>query len=93
MSYCTQENFVNDSADYFLDITDEICPMTFVKTKLQIEQMAGGEILEIRLNAGEPIANVPRSVREGGHEVLSLEPENVPDGIHRLFVRKNSPAV
>ena len=62
-------------AGRLLDITHLVCPMTFVRTKLAIEQMASGEVLEVRMNAGEPLENVPRSVREMGHQVLSLEPE------------------
>ena len=53
--------------------------MTFVKTKLEIEKMAVGEILEIRLGGGEPLENLPRSVREHGHRVLDLT--TAPDGI------------
>ena len=83
-------NFMTDQPDYFLDITGEICPMTFVKTKLQIERMEGGAVLEVRLNVGEPLENVPRSVLEEGHEVLSLEPEDRPDGVHRLRIRKKT---
>lgn len=83
-------NFVTDRPDYFLDITNDVCPMTFVKTKLQIERMAGGEVIEVRLKAGEPLENVPRSVREEGHEVLSLQPEAGSDGVHRLLIRKRS---
>lgn len=49
--------------------------MTFVRTKLLIERMKAGETAEVRLNAGEPLQNVPRAVREHGHEVLSLAPE------------------
>ena len=76
--------------DYFLDITDKICPITFVKTKLQIERMASGEVIEVRLNAGEPLENVPRSAREEGHTVISLEPEDGPGGVHRLLIRKKT---
>jgi len=82
----------NTGFDYYLDITDEICPMTFVKTKLLIEKMDSGQTAEIRLQGHEPLNNVPRSVREFGHDVISLEPEshNMPrDGIHRLIIRKN----
>jgi TusA-related sulfurtransferase len=74
--------------DFFLDITSEVCPITFVKTKLLIERMAPGEIAEVRLNDGEPLENVPRSVREHGHEVLSLEPEEPGGRIYRLRLRK-----
>ncbi len=62
-------------ADYFLDITDKICPMTFVKTKLLVERMRIGETAQIRLRGGEPLENVPRSLKEIGQEVVSLEEE------------------
>lgn len=77
-------------AHHYLDITDQVCPMTFVRTKLLIERMATGEVAEVRLNAGEPLLNVPRSVREHGHEVLELAPEaaGAAGGPHRLLLRK-----
>lgn len=76
--------------DYFLDITAELCPLTFVKTKLLIEKMNSGETAEIRLQGSEPLLNVPRSVRELGHAVLSLNAEDGESdvGIHRLVVKK-----
>ena len=79
-------------ASYYLDITQELCPMTFVRTKLLIEKMPPGGVCEIRLKGAEPLENVPRSIREHGHEVIALEPEEegaAPDRIHRLRVRKN----
>lgn len=78
------------TADFFLDITGEVCPLTFVKTKLLVERMAPGQTLEVRLRAGEPLANVPRSLAELGHAVLAVEAEEAgdPAGIHRLWVRK-----
>lgn len=78
--------------DYFLDITDDVCPMTFVKTRLQIEKMSSGSILEIRLVGAEPLRNVPESIAELGHEILSLAPETDTVeslGVHRLIVRKS----
>ncbi len=68
--------------DHYLDITSDVCPITFVKTKLLIEKMKSGETLEVRLTEGEPLENVPRSVREEGHEVLSLEPSG-DSGVNR----------
>lgn len=64
--------------------------MTFVRTKLLIEKMSSGETAVVCLNPGEPLVNVPRSVREHGHTVLSLEPADPahPDGPHRLRFRK-----
>ena len=58
-----------------LDITKEHCPMTFVKTKLKLAQIAEGDILEVLLTEGEPLDNVPRSATEQGYKVLSTEKE------------------
>ena len=83
----TQRPDIKTNADRFLDITDQVCPMTFVRTKLTLEKMAGGAVLEVRLRAGEPLENVPRSTREMGHDVLSLEPESAGGDIYRLLIR------
>jgi len=74
--------------DFRLDITGEVCPLTFVKTKLLVERMAPGQIAEVRLKGAEPLENVPRSLKDLGHTILSLEPENETANIHRLYVRK-----
>ena len=74
-------------ADRRLDITGQICPLTFVRTKLALETMAPGEVLEVRLRQGEPLDNVPRSVREMGHELVALEAETEAAGIYRLWIR------
>ena len=52
-----------------LDITGLTCPMTWVRTKLELERMAAGEALEVRCRPGEALENVPRSAREAGHRV------------------------
>lgn len=75
--------------DYFLDITSDVCPLTFVKTKLLIEQMSRGQTAEVRLNAGEPLENVPRAVEEHGHTILGLEAEAGEGGVYRLRLRKS----
>jgi TusA-related sulfurtransferase len=77
-----------DLPSVFLDITAQVCPLTFVHTRLQLERMKSGEILEIRLAGSEPLQNIPRSLADEGHEVLSLVPEAGSAGIHRLRVRK-----
>lgn len=82
----------NIDADYFLDITNDVCPMTFVRTKLLIESMQPGETVLVRLKNAEPLHNVPRSVREIGHEVVSLhaeDPDAPADGVHLLMVKKS----
>jgi TusA-related sulfurtransferase len=59
--------------DQTIDITAEVCPMTFVRTKLRLERMKPGEILSVRLSGEEPLRNVPRAAREEGHSILSIE--------------------
>ncbi len=80
------------NADYFLDITTEVCPMTFVKTKLMIERMEPGKVLEVRLTGAEPLENVPRSVVEMGHRIVSCTtdaPDGGADGLHVLIIEKS----
>lgn len=61
--------------DHLIDITGEICPMTFVKTKLKLENMSKGQILEVTLREGEPLSNLPKSVEQEGHKVLDIHKE------------------
>ncbi len=81
-------NPATEAMDFFLDITDDVCPMTFVKTKLLIERMSSGQTAEVRLNAGEPLDNVPRAVVEHGHTVLDLAPATDGASGHLLRLRK-----
>lgn len=71
-----------------VDVTREVCPMTYVRTKLALEGLGEGELLEVLLRGEEPSRNVPRSAREEGHQIVSIEPRG--DGV-RLLVRKRSP--
>ena len=57
-----------------VDITDVVCPVTFVKAKVALEELEDGDILAIHLNDGEPVQNVPRSIKEEGHKIR-LRPE------------------
>jgi TusA-related sulfurtransferase len=81
---------MTEKSNYYLDITPEVCPMTFVRSKLLVERMASGETAEIRLKGAEPLTNVPRSLAELGHQILSIIPEDgePSQGVHRLVVRK-----
>ena len=58
--------------DEKIDITDVTCPITFVKTKVALDELENGQILQVHLNGGEPIQNVPRSVKDEGHTVLKV---------------------
>jgi tRNA 2-thiouridine synthesizing protein A len=75
-------------AQYSLDISAETCPMTLVKTKLLLDNMAAGEVACIRLSGGEPLDTLPHSLRDQGHHVLELLPEKDGGAIYRLLVRK-----
>lgn len=73
-------------ADDRVDITDVVCPVTFVKTKVALEELDDGQILQVHINDGEPVQNVPRSIKEEGHQVLKLVDNG--DGTFELFVKK-----
>jgi tRNA 2-thiouridine synthesizing protein A len=69
-----------------LDITGEICPMTFVHTRLALDRMASGETLLVLLRGDEPRRNVPRTAAEQGHQVLSQSTGE--DGVTRVLLRR-----
>ncbi len=69
-----------------VDITDVVCPVTFVKAKVALEELDDGEVLAVRMNEGEPVQNVPRSIKEEGHQILKLI--NNEDGTYTLYVKK-----
>ncbi len=69
-----------------LDLRGVMCPMNFVKTKLKLESMEEGEILEILLDSGEPIQNVPKSLKDEGQKIVDVKKE----GDHfRLKIEKS----
>ncbi|MBR6222914.1 MAG: sulfurtransferase TusA family protein [Lachnospiraceae bacterium] len=74
------------TVDDKVDITDVVCPVTFVKTKVALEELDDGQILQVHLNGGEPVQNVPRSVKDEGHKILKLIEND--DETYELFVQK-----
>lgn len=73
-------------ANDFIDITQVVCPITFVKVKVAMEELEPGEILEIKMNSGEPIQNVPRSLKEENHKVLQVV--NNEDETYTVYIEK-----
>lgn len=69
-----------------IDITDVVCPITFVKVKMALEDLEDGQSLLVHLNEGEPIQNVPRSLKDEGHKVLHVSQYD--DGTYDLIVKK-----
>ena len=72
--------------DEFVDITDKVCPLTFVKAKVALDELDEGQILAVRMNDGEPVQNVPRSMKDDGQMVLKLANNN--DGTYTMYVKK-----
>ena len=68
-----------------LDLKGTPCPINYVKTKLFLENLKKGDILEVFLDEGEPIQNVPKSLESDGHIILKIEKKN---GFYSLLVEK-----
>ena len=72
--------------DQTLDITRDVCPMTFVRTRLALDRLETGGILLVLLRGDEPRRNVPRSAAELGHSVLAQS--TGADGVTKLLLRR-----
>lgn len=68
-----------------VDLRQEVCPMTFVRAKLYLDQIGIGQTIEFLLNDGEQMRNVPRSLKDEGHRVERVE---CCGAYYRLLVRK-----
>ncbi len=73
--------------DQFLDLRGVKCPFNFVKTKLKLETMGPGETLQVILDPGEPVSNVPRSARDEGHTIVTISER--PDGLFDVLLKKS----
>jgi len=71
-----------------LDLRGVMCPLNYVKTKLKLEMMDNGERLEVWLDAGDPIKNVPMSLRNDGHKVLAEDPLEADQQHFKVLVEK-----
>ncbi|CDX03070.1 Sulfurtransferase TusA [Desulfitobacterium hafniense] len=71
-----------------VDITSVVCPITFVKVKVALEELEPGQLLEILMKDGEPIQNVPRSLKDEGHKLVQVE--NNGNGTYTVFVEKGN---
>lgn len=68
-----------------IDLRGISCPTNFVKAKLALEMVDTGETVEILLDEGEPVKNVPRSLKAEGHKLLGLLEQ---DGYYVLTLEK-----
>jgi len=69
-----------------IDITSEVCPMTFVRTRLALDRLLPGDLLLVHLKGHEPLENVPRSATSLGHEIVSLQTDSC--GVNHLLIRR-----
>ncbi|MEJ5172115.1 MAG: sulfurtransferase TusA family protein [Hydrogenothermaceae bacterium] len=69
-----------------LDLKGEVCPFTFVKSKLIMEQMDVGEVLRVILDYKPSVENVPKSFQMEGQEVLAIN--QIGDNLWEVLVRK-----
>jgi TusA-related sulfurtransferase len=69
-----------------IDLRGEVCPYTFVKSKLAIEDLESGDELVILLDHAPAVENVPRSLKSEGHKILSIK--EVSQGLWEVSVRK-----
>lgn len=72
--------------DKKINIKGLVCPYTFVKAKLAIEDMEVGEVLEILLDYEEASRSIPKSMEDHGQKALKIEKINDTDWI--LLIKK-----
>ena len=73
-------------ANFKLDITKEHCPMTFVKTKIELSKLSSGDVLEVLVTEGEPLDNIPKSSTEQGFNVLEVS--HISGNVHKILIQK-----
>lgn len=73
-----------------VDLRPFACPITYVKTRIALERLLPGEVLEVWLAAGEAAESVPRSAEEDGHRVLSAEALGDGEGALRVLLEKGA---
>ena len=78
------DSSTSKNADAVLDLRGTSCPINFVRTKLRLEQMSPGSLLEVWLDPGEPIEQVPDSLKMEGYQIEAM---NELDDFFTLLVR------
>ncbi|ODS32615.1 MAG: sulfurtransferase [Candidatus Scalindua rubra] len=72
--------------DKIVDLKGEVCPYTFVKSKLALEEMNQAQVLEIIVDHEPAVENVPRSLRNEGQKILSVDKINNTDW--KILIKK-----
>lgn len=71
-----------------IDLSGVRCPMNYAKVKLLLETLEIGDELDVLLDVGEPVRNVPASLRMDGHEILRLERVDKTEQFRMTVVKK-----
>jgi TusA-related sulfurtransferase len=69
-----------------IDLRGISCPTNFVKAKLALEDLDDGTVAQVLLDDGEPVKNVPRSLKADGHKLLGLQQTD--EGYYILELKK-----
>jgi len=69
-----------------LDLRGDVCPYTFVKTKLKLEELDTGEELIVTFDHAPAVENVPRSLKNEGHKILGIEKKD--EHLWKVRIRK-----
>ena len=77
---------MKERIDSSLNLRGVACPINFVKTKVRLETLNEGQVLELIIDDGEPMLNVPRSIKEEGHRIIKVE--KLSDNSFRLLIMK-----
>ena len=83
-----EHDMAEQTIDKELDLSGEVCPYTFIKSKMAIEALHPGQVLRVTVDNSESAGNVPRSLSGEGHEVLSVDKAD--KGRWRIVVRNGS---
>ena len=74
-----------------IDIREDACPLTWVRTRVALGRLRPGEVLEVLLREGEPLDNVPRTAEEEGHRTLARERvAGEGSGLWRLWIERGA---
>ncbi|MGK9475652.1 sulfurtransferase TusA family protein [Melioribacter sp. OK-6-Me] len=77
-----------NTSTHILDLSGVACPINYLKAKLKLEEIQAGEYLEIILDDGQPIKNVPLSLQQDGHEITKKEKFN--ENQWKIIVKKEA---
>lgn len=83
--FCSPVNREKSLLPDGLDLRGISCPLNWVRIKLALERTEEGEKIEVLLDDGEPIHNVPRNLKDEGHKLLRVRDEN---GYFRLVIQR-----